>query len=53
MTAVERLNELLEAERAGVEALSRLLPEAGSPEMRKLFEKVRPQPSGQLLRSGG
>ncbi len=41
MTAVDRLNELLEAERAGVETLSRLFPEARSPEMRKLFEEVR------------
>jgi len=41
MTAVDRLNELLEAERAGVETLSRLFPEARTPEMRKLFEEVR------------
>lgn len=41
MTAVDRLNELLEAERAGVETLSRLLPEACTPEMRELFEQVR------------
>ncbi|MBI2525210.1 MAG: 2-nitropropane dioxygenase [Candidatus Rokubacteria bacterium] len=41
MTAVDRLNELLEAERAGVETLSRLFPEARGPEMRKLFEEVR------------
>ncbi len=41
MTAVDRLNELLEAERAGVETLSRLLPEARTPEMKKLFEQVR------------
>lgn len=41
MTVVDRLNELLEAERAGVETLSRLFPEARSTEMRKLFEKVR------------
>jgi nitronate monooxygenase len=41
MTAVDRLNELLEAERAGVETLSRLLPEALGPEMRALFEGVR------------
>lgn len=41
MTAVDRLNELLEAERAGVETLSRLFPEARSPEVRKLFEAVR------------
>jgi nitronate monooxygenase len=41
MTTVDRLNELLEAERAGVETLSRLFPEARSPEMRKLFEEVR------------
>lgn len=41
MTAVERLNELLEAERAGVETLSRLFPEARSSEMQKLFEGVR------------
>ena len=41
MTTVDRLNELLEAERAGVEALSRLFPDARTPEMRKLFEQVR------------
>ncbi len=41
MTAVDRLNELLEAERAGVETLSRLLPDARTPEMRRLFEGVR------------
>ena len=41
MTTVDRLNELLEAERAGVDTLSRLLPEALSPEMRALFEGVR------------
>ena len=41
MTIVDRLNELLEAERAGVETLSRLFPEARSPEMQKLFEAVR------------
>ena len=41
MTTIDRLNELLEAERAGVDALSRLLPEARSPEMHKLFEGVR------------
>lgn len=41
MTTVDRLNELLEAERAGVEALSRLFPEARTPEMRKLFEQIR------------
>ncbi len=41
MTPVDRLNELLEAERAGVETLSRLFPEARTPEMRELFEQVR------------
>ena len=41
MTAVDRLNELLEAERAGVETLSRLFPEARTPEMKKLFQQVR------------
>jgi hypothetical protein len=41
MTTVDRLNELLEAERAGVETLSRLLPDACTPEMRELFEQVR------------
>ena len=41
LTAIDRLNELLEAERAGVDALSRLFPEARSPEMQKLFEEVR------------
>jgi hypothetical protein len=41
VTLIDRLNELLEAERAGVDTLSRLRPEAGSPEMQKLFEEVR------------
>lgn len=41
MTVIDRLNELLEAERAGVETLSRLFPEARIPEMQKLFEHVR------------
>ena len=41
MTAIDRLNELLEAERAGVDTLSRLFPEARSLEMQKLFEAVR------------
>ena len=41
MTAIDRLNELLEAERAGVDTLSRLFPEARGPEMRALFEAVR------------
>ena len=39
--AIDRLNELLEAERAGVETLSRLFPEARGAEMQKLFEGVR------------
>lgn len=38
---IERLNELLEAERAGVETMSRLINGATTPEMRKLFEEVR------------
>jgi Domain of unknown function (DUF6306) len=41
MTAVSRLNELLEAERAGVDTLSRLFPKARSSEMQKVFEEVR------------
>ena len=41
MTTIDRLNELLEAERAGVDTLSRLFSEARSPEMHKLFEEVR------------
>ncbi len=41
MTTVDRLNELLEAERAGVETLSRLFPAATTPGMGKLFEQVR------------
>ena len=41
MTVTDRLNELLEAERAGVETLSRLFPEARSPQMQTLFEQVR------------
>ena len=40
MTTIDRLNELLEAERAGVDTLSRLFPEARSPEMQTLFEAV-------------
>ncbi len=38
---VERLNVLLEAERAGVHAASGLIPVATTPAMRKLFEKLR------------
>lgn len=38
---VAKLNELLEAERAGVETMSRLFGDASTPEMRELFEKVR------------
>ena len=41
MTQIDRFNELLEAERAGVDTLSRLFPEARGPEMQKLFEAVR------------
>ena len=41
LTTIDRLHELLEAERAGVDTLSRLFPEALGPEMRKLFEEVR------------
>src|SRR5215813_15314918 len=41
MNAIDRLNELLEAERAGVETLSLLFPAAQGPEMQKLFEGVR------------
>jgi Domain of unknown function (DUF6306) len=41
LTAIDRLNELLEAERAGVDALSRLFSEARGPEMQRLFEQVR------------
>ena len=41
MTTIDRLNELLEAERAGVETLSRLFPEARGAEMQGLFEGVR------------
>jgi len=40
-TVIDRLNELLEAERAGVDTLSRLFPDARSPDMLKLFEEVR------------
>lgn len=40
-TAVERLNELLEAERAGVDTLSRLIPEAPDAPAKRLFEEVR------------
>jgi hypothetical protein len=38
---VERLNELLEAERAGVDAAAGLIPMATTLAMRKLFEKLR------------
>jgi Domain of unknown function (DUF6306) len=41
VTLIDRLNELLEAERAGVDTLSRLCPQARGPEMQKLFEEVR------------
>ena len=41
MTVIDRLNELLEAERAGVDTLSRLFPEARTPQMQTLFEEVR------------
>jgi nitronate monooxygenase len=41
MTTIDRLNELLEAERAGVDTLSRLFPEARGPEMQTLVEAVR------------
>ena len=41
MSAIERLNELLEAERAGVDTLSRLFPEARGAAMRTLFEAIR------------
>lgn len=41
MATVNRLNELLEADRAGVETRSRLFPAAATPGMRKLFEQVR------------
>lgn len=41
MDTIERLNELLEAERAGVETLSRLIEGATTPETRRLFEEVR------------
>jgi hypothetical protein len=47
MTAIDRLNELLEAERAGVDTLSRLFPEARSPEMQKLFEEIRNDQAGE------
>ena len=41
VTVIDRLNELLEAERAGVETLSRLIPEAPDHAARTLFEQVR------------
>ncbi len=41
MDTVARLNELLSAERAGVETLSRLLPLAPDAEAGRLFEGVR------------
>lgn len=39
--SIDRLNELLEAERAGVETMSRLIEVAPTSELRKLFEEVR------------
>jgi len=47
MTVGDRLNELLEAERAGVETLSRLVPEARS--TRKLLEEVRYDEAGGIV----
>lgn len=41
METIERLNELLEAERAGVETMSHLIEVAITLEMRKLFEGIR------------
>lgn len=41
MEAVARLNDLLEAERAGVETLACLLEGASTPEMQRLFAGVR------------
>jgi hypothetical protein len=38
---IAALNELLEAERAGVEVMSRLLAEAPTDELRQLFARVR------------
>jgi len=37
LAVIDRLNELLEAERAGVDTLSRLFSDARSPEMLKLL----------------
>ena len=41
METIDRLNELLLAERAGVETLSRLVETASTPDLRTLFEAVR------------
>lgn len=38
---IERLNDLLEAERGGAEATSGLIPRATTPVMGRLFEKLR------------
>lgn len=38
---IHKLNELLEAERAGVDALSGLLEEASPPDRRRLFEQIK------------
>lgn len=40
-TIIEKLNELLEAERAGVAAVSALFPQATDQEMKETLEKVR------------
>jgi rubrerythrin len=52
VTLIDRLNELLEAERAGVDTLSRLYPEARGPEMQKLFEEVRNDEEGASEKKG-
>lgn len=41
METIERLNELLEAERAGVRTMAHLIQVAITVEMRKLFEEIR------------
>lgn len=41
MQTLAKLNELLEAERAGVDAMALLTEAVSTPEMRKLFEQVK------------
>jgi hypothetical protein len=60
ITAIAQLNELLEAERAGAEALSRLIAEAPTRELRAFLERARDDEAwccaglaGAITRLGG